>query len=87
MVKLIRYIFATCLQHRLELHKKRNRLKKECKSLLKIKISIISLMAKYTTRLSYGFQQFSKEMQYNNREKCSLADHLLFVISNPFTPT
>jgi len=37
--------------------------------------------------LAYGFQQFSKEMQYNNGEKSSLSDHLQFVISKPFTPT
>jgi UTP:GlnB (protein PII) uridylyltransferase len=65
----------------------KEQIKKEHRSLFKIKILIISLMAKYTTRLSYGFQQFSKEMQYNNREKYSLADHLQCVISNPFTPT
>ena len=65
----------------------KEQIEKERKSLLKIKILIISLIAKYITRLSYVFQQFSKEMQYNKREKCSLADHLKFVISNPFTPT
>jgi len=83
MVKLIRYIFATqtgTLQEK-------EQIEKEHKSLLNIKILITSLMAKYTTRLSYGFQQFSKEMQYNNREKYSLSDYLQFVISNPFTPT
>jgi hypothetical protein len=37
--------------------------------------------------LACGFQQFSKEMQYNNGEKCSLSDYLQFVISKPFTPT
>jgi len=58
---------------------------KEHQSLLKIKISIINLMAKYTQRHSFGFHQFSKEMQYNNREQFSLSDHLQFANGNPFT--
>jgi hypothetical protein len=65
----------------------KEQIEKERKSLLKIKISIIKLMAIYTKRDSCDFQQYSKEIQYNNREQCFHSDHLQFVINNPLTAT
>jgi hypothetical protein len=59
---------------------------KEHMSLWKVKKSIISLMVKYNERYCYGFQQFPKEMQCNNRAQYFLADHLQLLINSPFMP-
>jgi hypothetical protein len=79
--------FCTLFATQIGNSQEKEQTEKEHVSLWKVKNSIISLMAKFTERHSYGFQKFSKEMQYNNRAQYFLSDHLQFLISSPFTPT